>query len=187
MGREMRSGVRERDHGLFILTENIPNVSRRRRTIVLDKREDRQMGWARRTRREGERGRKGRMKGAPTVRIKSRSGAEFLILLNANREIGLGDDFRGPRAIVPPGPVNICNPFSRANFPLIPILSCQKSTLIPLLSPSPPGPTRPGKTSIGDNAACVRRAHVIPGHAGAQKAQSGFPSKGGLNVSRRLF
>lgn len=44
MGREMRSGVR--DHGLFILTENILNVSRRRRTIVLDKREDRQMGWA---------------------------------------------------------------------------------------------------------------------------------------------
>lgn len=43
MGREMRNGVRA--HGLFILTENIPNVSRRRRTIVLDKREeDRQMG-----------------------------------------------------------------------------------------------------------------------------------------------
>lgn len=66
MGREMRNGVR--DHGLFILAENIPNVSRRRRTIVLDKREDRQMGWA-----EEKKGgvwkeeRKGRMKGAPTV------------------------------------------------------------------------------------------------------------------------
>lgn len=42
MRREMRNDIR--DHGLFILTENIPNVSRHRQTIVLDKREDRQMG-----------------------------------------------------------------------------------------------------------------------------------------------
>lgn len=80
-------------------------------------------------------------------RIESRrSGGEFLILLNANREIASETTFRA-RAIVPLRPENICNPFSRANFPLILILSCQKSTLIPLLSPSPSGP-RPGKTSI---------------------------------------
>jgi len=43
MGRKIRNSVLQ--HELFILSENIPNVSR---TIVPDKREDRQMGWAKR-------------------------------------------------------------------------------------------------------------------------------------------
>jgi len=56
-----------------------------------------------------------------------------------------------------------------------PIHACQKSTLIPMPL-TLATVNRPGKTSIGgatrdrDNAACVRRAHVIP----PQKAQSGF-------------
>lgn len=105
--------------------------------------------WGRRrvVRRWEEERKEGKDERSAHGRIESRrSGTEFSILLNANREIASETTF-GARAIVPPGPKNICNPFSRANFPLIPILSCQKSTLIPLLSPSPPGP-RPGKTSI---------------------------------------
>lgn len=92
----MRSGIR--DHGLFILAENIPNVSRRRRTIVLDKREDRQMGWAKRTRWEEERkeGKDERSAYDRRERESRRSGAEFLILLNANGRNRLGDDFQGP-------------------------------------------------------------------------------------------
>lgn len=42
MGRKIRNSVLQ--HELFILSKNIPNVSR---TIVPDKREDRQMEWAR--------------------------------------------------------------------------------------------------------------------------------------------
>lgn len=93
----MRSGIR--DHGLFILAENIPNVSRRRRTIVLDKREDRQMGWAKRTRWEDERSAYDRRE-----RESQRSGAEFLILLNANGEIASETTFRAHAIVYRLGP-----------------------------------------------------------------------------------
>lgn len=137
MGKETRNGVRE-IHGLFILTENIPTCRDVDGLSFLTSAKTGRWG-GRREEGKDERGAHGRLESR-------RSGAEFLILLNANRESASETTF-GARAIVPPGPENICNPFSRANFLLIPILSCQKSTLIPLLSPSPPGP-RPGKTSI---------------------------------------
>lgn len=167
----MRSGIR--DHGLFILTENILNVSRGRRTIVLDKREDRQMGWAKRTRWEEER-KEGKDKRWAHDRIESE---EWRGILDSSEyeSRNRSETTFGAHAIVPPGPENICNPFSRANFPLIPILSCQKSTLIPLLSPSPPGITfSPGKTSACPESAimptCVRRAHaILRGHAEGAK------------------
>lgn len=100
----MRSGIR--DHGLFILAENIPNVSRRRRTIVLDKREDRQMGWAKRTRWEEERkeGKDERSAYDRRERESQRSGAEFLILLNANGEIASETTFRAHAIVYRLGP-----------------------------------------------------------------------------------
>jgi len=67
------------------------------------------------------------MKGESHDRIEWRGILDFSEYESRNRS----ETTFGAHAIVPSGPENICNPFSRANFPLIPILSCQKSTLIP--------------------------------------------------------
>lgn len=97
MGRKVRNSVLQ--HELFILSKNIPNVSR---AIVLDKREDRQVGWAKR----GEGRKEGKDKRAPYSQ-KRRSGTEFPILLNSESRNRLETTFglallcrRGPKTSV---------------------------------------------------------------------------------------